>query len=70
MGADLLGDYRDEVVCEGRDTDGAAALFIYTNTEPIAKREVTHSANHEYALWLSRNFGGGYGAYFEWQAEK
>lgn len=70
MVGDLLGDYRDEVVCNGRDTDGAPALFLYTNTEPIAKREVTHSASHEYALWLQRNFGGGYGEYFEWQPDK
>ena len=67
MAGDILGDYRDEIVCKGRDTDGAQALFVYTNTEPIEKREVTHSASHEYSLWLQRNFGGGYGEYFEWQ---
>jgi hypothetical protein len=67
MAGDILGDYRDEIVCKGRDTDGAQALFVYTNTEPIAKREVTHSASHEYSLWLQRNFGGGYSEYFEWQ---
>ncbi|MGA2270090.1 MAG: SUMF1/EgtB/PvdO family nonheme iron enzyme [Bryobacteraceae bacterium] len=67
MAGDILGDYRDEIICKGQDADGAPAMFVYTNTEPVAKREVTHSASHEYALWLQRNFGGGYGEYFEWQ---
>lgn len=69
MAGDLVGDYRDELVCSGKDTDGAPALFLYTNTGPIAKREVTHSASHEYMLWIARNFGGGYNAYFEWQPD-
>jgi rhamnogalacturonan endolyase len=67
MAGDILGDYRDEIICKGVDTDGAPALFVYTNTDPVEKREITHTASHEYALWLQRNFGGGYGEYFEWQ---
>jgi len=67
MVADLAGDYRDEVVCTGRTAEGNPALFVYTNTEPIDRREVTRTANREYRLWIARNQGGGYGSYFEWE---
>ena len=67
MTADLAGDYRDEVVCLGRTPEGAPALFVYTNTEPAARREITRTANREYRLWLARNMGGGYASYFEWE---
>jgi hypothetical protein len=67
MAGDLIGDYRDELVCTGKDKDGNPALFLFTNTDPVTTREVTHTADREYALWLARNFGGGYNAYFEWQ---
>jgi hypothetical protein len=67
MTADLAGDYRDEVVCFGTTAEGAQAVFVYANTEPAAKREVTRTADREYALWLARNMGGGYASYFEWQ---
>jgi rhamnogalacturonan endolyase len=69
MVADLAGDYRDEVVCFGTTKDGGQALFVYTNTEPIQRREVTRTASHEYRLWLARNAGGGYPSYFEWEPE-
>lgn len=62
MVADLAGDYRDEVVCAT-----PAGVFVYTNTEPNARREVTHTAAREYRLWIARNMGGGYASYFEWQ---
>jgi rhamnogalacturonan endolyase len=67
MAADLAGDYRDEVVCLGRTPEGAPALFVYTNTEPAARREITRTASREYRLWLARNMGGGYASYFEWE---
>jgi rhamnogalacturonan endolyase len=69
MVADLAGDYRDEVVCYGTTKDGGQALFVYTNTEPIHRREVTRTASREYRLWLARNAGGGYPSYFEWEPE-
>ncbi len=62
MVADLAGDYRDEVVCAT-----PAGVFVYTNIEPNARREVTHTASREYRLWIARNMGGGYASYFEWQ---
>ena len=67
MVADLLGDYRDEIVCTGVTAEGAQALFVFTNLEPAARREVTRTADREYRLWMARNQGGGYGSYFEWQ---
>jgi hypothetical protein len=45
------------------------SLFVYTNTEPIERRDVTRTASREYRLWLARNFGGGYRSYFEWEPE-
>ncbi len=67
MTADLAGDFRDEVVCTGPGRSGGRASYIYTNTEPIRKRELTRTADREYRMWLARNIGAGYGSYFEWQ---
>ncbi len=67
MVADLVGDFRDEVVCFGKTKEGNPALFVFTNTEPIVKREVTRTSGREYRLWMARNMGGGYPSYFEWQ---
>lgn len=69
MTADLLGDFRDEVVCIGAATgEGRRAIYIYSNTEPIERREVTRLANPEYRVWVARNIGAGYYSYYEWQA--
>jgi rhamnogalacturonan endolyase len=67
MVADLAGDYRDEVVCMSSAKDGNPAISVYSNIEPISRREVTRTGNREYRLWLARNMGGGYASYFEWQ---
>lgn len=67
MAADLAGDYRDELICLGRTAEGAPALYVYTNTEPAPRRELTRTASREYRLWLARNMGGGYASYYEWQ---
>lgn len=69
MVADLAGDYRDEVVCAGKTNAGRRAVFVFTNVEPLAKRDLTRTANREYRLWMARNQGGGYASYFEWQPE-
>ncbi|MCW5982006.1 MAG: SUMF1/EgtB/PvdO family nonheme iron enzyme [Bryobacteraceae bacterium] len=68
MTADLLGDFRDEIVCSRKDAEGRTQVVILTNTE-AGRKEVTRTASREYRLWLSRNLGGGYGSYFEWQPE-
>lgn len=62
MVADLMGDYRDEIVCVSSEV-----LLVYSNTAAPARREETHTATREYRLWMARNIGGGYGSYFEWQ---
>jgi hypothetical protein len=62
MGADLGGDYRDEIVCTA-----GGKVYIYANIEPVHKREVTRLANREYREWLARNRSAGYNSYFEWQ---
>jgi rhamnogalacturonan endolyase len=67
MTADLIGDFRDEVVCTGADAEGHPTVSVYTNTAAVERREVTRTANREYRLWMARNLGGGYGAYFEWE---
>jgi rhamnogalacturonan endolyase len=68
MTADLLGDYRDEIVCSRRGAAGKMQIVILTNTAP-GRAEITRTASREYRLWLARNLGAGYGSYFEWQPE-
>jgi rhamnogalacturonan endolyase len=67
MAADLLGDWRDEVVCVAIDGPSAPAVRIYTNPSVAARREVARPSSREYRLWLARNLGAGYSAYFEWE---
>ncbi len=62
MTADLLGDYRDEVVCTTENR-----VLVFSNLEPATRREVTRAASREYRLWMARNMGGGYASYFEWE---
>jgi hypothetical protein len=69
MVADLAGDFRDEVVCTGKTAGGNPAVFVYTNLDPIQRREVTRTSSREYRLWIARNMTGGYPSYFEWQPE-
>jgi len=66
MTADLWGDYRDEIVCS-RMIDGRWTLLVLANTADPPGRGVTRTASREYRLWLARNLGAGYGAYFEWE---
>ena len=68
VSADLCGDFRDEVVTS-EIIDSKPVVKIYTNTAPIARREVTRLADREYRMWLARNLGAGYGQYFEWQSK-
>ncbi len=67
MAADLAGDFRDEVVCINTNDRGEQTIEVYTNIEPVSRREVTRTASREYRLWLARNMGGGYASYFEWE---
>jgi rhamnogalacturonan endolyase len=65
MAADLAGDFRDEVVCTGRNQAGDQAVFVYTSIAPLARRALTRTAEREYRLWIARNAGAGYPSYFE-----
>ncbi len=67
MVADILGDYRDELICVGRTPNGNVGLLVFSNIDPVRKRELTRTANREYRLWLARNWTGGYASYFAWQ---
>jgi rhamnogalacturonan endolyase len=62
MTADLVGDYRDEVVCTADNK-----LLVFSNIEAAPRREVTRTASREYRQWMARNMGGGYPSYFEWE---
>lgn len=68
MVADLVGDYRDEIVCSRAAEGGRRQIVILTNATP-SRKEITRTASREYRLWLARNLGAGYGSYFEWQPE-
>jgi hypothetical protein len=61
---DLAGSISGKVV------DPQDAVLVYTNTAPVARREVTRTANREYNLWLTHNLCAGYGSYFEWEPSK
>jgi rhamnogalacturonan endolyase len=67
MTADLVGDFRDEVVCMGTTEQGRRAIFVYSNIEPVERRGITRLASRGYRLWLARNVSAGYGQYYEWQ---
>jgi hypothetical protein len=67
MTADIAGDYRDEIICDGKTKEGNPAVFVFTNITPADRSEVTRTASREYRLWLARNKGGGYPSYFEWE---
>ncbi len=67
MVADLAGDFRDEVVCIGATRENKRAVLVFSNTEPVGRRETARMASREYRLWVARNMGGGYASYFEWE---
>jgi hypothetical protein len=57
--AELGGDYRDEIVCAG-----SGRAYVYTNIDPIHKREVARLASREYRQWLACNCSAGCHSYF------
>lgn len=64
MVADLLGDFRDEIVVVGRRGD-ERGVFVITSASPTARRALSATSDREYRLWLARNGTGGYSSYFE-----
>jgi hypothetical protein len=67
LAADLLGDYRDEVVCAAKLDGGGEEFLVLTNTVMPERRELTRTSSREYRLWMARNIGAGYASYFEWE---
>jgi len=65
MVADLVGDFRDEIVVVGPNSDGNLTVSIYSPTPLIRVRDVSRTDWHGYRMWLAHNLLGGYGAYFE-----
>ncbi len=65
MVADLVGDFRDEVVVVGPNADGHFTVSVFSPTIPINHRKTTPAARHAYRMWLAHNLTGGYGSYFE-----
>ncbi len=68
MVADLVGDFRDEIVCIASADDGGPVILVYTNPSHAQRRETTRTGSREYRIWLAHNMGGGYPSYYEWQA--
>ena len=69
MVADLLGDFRDEVVCSRKTGEGGKRQIVVLTNAATSGKEIARTESREYRLWLARNLGGGYGSYFEWQEE-
>jgi rhamnogalacturonan endolyase len=65
MAADLIGDFRDEIVVVGPNAEGSLTVSVYSPTTPVERRKVTRTAKHAYRMWLAHNLTGGYGSYFE-----
>jgi rhamnogalacturonan endolyase len=62
--ADLVGDFRDELILSGRDGD-RVSLWVLTATRPIEARWESRLESLDYRLWLARNMGGGYSQVFD-----
>jgi hypothetical protein len=65
MVADLVGDFRDEIVIVGPNDESNLTVSIYSPTRPVGTRGITRTDWHDYRMWLAHNLIGGYGAYFE-----
>jgi hypothetical protein len=63
--ADLVGDFRDEVVIVGPTDEGGMGVFVYMSTTPLTTRMTARTAERAYRLWLARNLTGGYWSHFE-----
>jgi len=65
MVGDLAGDFRDEIVVAGPNSEGNFTVSIYSPTTLIRSRKVTRTSQHDYLMWMAHNLTGGYGSYFE-----
>jgi hypothetical protein len=65
MVADLLGDFRDELVLTRQGDQGMPEVIVVTATQPIEKAFIAPAENRDYRLWLARNIGGGYRSVYD-----
>lgn len=70
MTADLYGDFRDELVCVGKDAEGKNTLSVIAAGWTTPKRFVAKTESLDYRLWLARNMGGGYRSIYDRPLEK
>jgi formylglycine-generating enzyme required for sulfatase activity len=65
MVADIYGDFRDELVVHSPAENGRMAINVLCARDVINKTAVSQRENLDYRLWLGRNMGGGYPAYYD-----
>lgn len=65
--ADLVGDFRSEMVVSGTDEDGRKTIMVITATDPITPTFVSPREDLDYRLWLARNKGGGYASIYDYE---
>ena len=53
----------------GPVNEGRRAVLVYSNIDPVERREVARLADREYRVWVARNLTAGYGSHYEWQPE-
>lgn len=70
MTADIYGDYRDELICVGKDADGRNTVSVIAADWPSPKRFLAKTESRDYCLWLARNMGGGYGSVYDQPLEE
>ncbi|MCD8167648.1 MAG: hypothetical protein LUE93_17085 [Bacteroides sp.] len=64
--ADLVGDFRSELIISATDTNGLPVILVLAASKPIEKRYITPTQDFDYKLWLARNRGGGYGSVYKY----
>jgi len=55
------------VVGAAANAPARRAVYVFTNTDPIDRRDLTRLSSREYQLWLARTIIAGYSSYFEFQ---
>jgi len=69
MSADLVGDFRDELVLITQYEDGSRGVAVVVATDAMDKKYVHARGDLEYRLWLARNMGGGYPSVYDRELE-
>jgi formylglycine-generating enzyme required for sulfatase activity/outer membrane protein assembly factor BamB len=64
MVADLVGDFRDELIITRANANGMPEVLVVMATQPVDKAYITPTENRDYRLWLAHNMGGGYSSVY------